>query len=48
MPRRTRLFLLTFGVLILFCSLAVLAYASWSVETATLHATLQPTVFTPP
>jgi len=48
MSRRTRLAILILGLLLLGCSLAALAYAYWPVDTSSIQATLEPTMFAPP
>lgn len=48
MSRKSRLALLSFGVLLVFCSLAALLYAFWPLESSSLQATLVPTLLAPP
>jgi len=46
--RKSRFFLLSFGVLLVLCSLAALLYAFWPIEGTSLQATLVPTLLAPP
>ena len=48
MSRKSRIFLLLFGVLLVFCSLAALLYAFWPIEGTSVQATLGPTLLAPP
>ena len=48
MSRKVRVALLSFGVLLVLCSLAALLYAFWPVESASVQATLAPTLLAPP
>jgi hypothetical protein len=48
MPRSTRILLIFVAALILFAALLALTYALAPVETQSLRATLQPTLFAPP
>lgn len=48
MHPRLRLVLFAFGLAILLCSLAALAYAFWPLEGVQVHSTIEPTLFSPP
>jgi hypothetical protein len=48
MSRKARITLLSFGVLLVFCSLAALLFAFWPLEGNSLQATLAPTLLAPP
>ena len=48
MSRKSRLVLLSFGVLRVFCSLAALLYAFWPLESSSLQATLAAPLLAPP
>ena len=46
--RKSRMALLSFGVLLVLCSLAALIYAFWPIESTSIQATLVPTLLAPP
>jgi hypothetical protein len=46
--RKSRIVLLSFGVLLVLCSLAALVFAFWPVEGTSVQATLAPTLLAPP
>lgn len=46
--RKSRLILLSLGLLLVLCSLAALLYAFWPVESTSVQATLAPTLLAPP
>jgi hypothetical protein len=48
MSRKVRIALLSFGVLLVFCSLAALLFAFWPIEGTSVQATLAPTLLAPP
>ena len=48
MSRKMRVALLSFGVLLVLCSLAALLFAFWPVESTSVQATLAPTLLAPP
>jgi len=48
MSRKSRIVLLSFGVLLVFCSLAALLFAFWPLEGTSIQATLAPTLLAPP
>jgi len=48
MSRSVRISLILLGLLIICCSLAILIYAAWPVDSQNLQATLEPTLFISP
>jgi hypothetical protein len=48
MSRPARIVLILLALLLVCCSLLIMAYANWPVETMRAQATLAPTLLTPP
>lgn len=46
--RKSRIFLLSLGLLLVFCSLAALLFAFWPIEGTSVQATIAPTLLAPP